>query len=86
MELSNTIKILVDKNGFGIFSLFGRESTKEVLHSVRSIAGGLLSDLGIKFDVGDEFLIKENARHGTSCYTKVRVYNITNASYHCEVV
>lgn len=78
MELSEKIKIIVDKGEeFGIFSLFTNDSTKDILKPFRSVGGKLLSDLGIRYNVGDEINILS---------TKVRVYNISATTYHCEIV
>lgn len=77
-EKSEKIKIIVDKGEeFGIFSLFTNDSTKEHLKPIRSIAGNLLSDLGIQYNIGDEINISS---------TRVRVYNISTTTYYCEIV
>ena len=81
MELSEKIKIIVDKGEeFGIFSLFTKDSTKEALKPIRSITGNLLSELGYQYKIGDEISIVGKSE------VKVRVYNITASTYHCEMV
>jgi hypothetical protein len=77
--------IEINKDGFGIASLFTSDSTKETLIEARGMTGDFLEDLNLNFNVGDVITIKTPCRN-INAFTvcKVRVYNITDSLYECE--
>jgi hypothetical protein len=81
-------KIEVDRNGFGLASLFTKESTKEVLTTRPDMNGLYLDELGISYEVGDEINIRFDIKNLPGSYRpcKVKVYKISKAKeiYYCE--
>lgn len=81
-------KIEVDRGGFGLASLFRKESTKDELTTQPGMAGLYLDELGIAYEVGDEITIRFTVRGYSRVYrpSKVKVYQVdkTKEIYHCE--
>tara|TARA_Y100000310_G_C20495834_1_gene721489 strand:- start:624 stop:935 length:312 start_codon:yes stop_codon:yes gene_type:complete len=79
--------VLVDKGGFGEFSLFDKKSTKDELIGQRGLSGDFLDDLGIAYEVGDVVKIKAPVKHGNAFKLyKVKIYKISNKHYHGKFI
>lgn len=78
--------IEINKNGFGLASLFTKDSTKSTLIEHLGLKGLYLDELGIEFKTGDEFVLKvPNRKYAGSFFVyKLRVWNITEKNYECE--
>lgn len=83
--------IEVDKGGFGLFSFFTKESTKEVLIEQRSSSLNqlnFLTELGLSFKVGEEITIHSPLRHNEKGHFvyRVRIYEVTSEKYKGEFI
>ena len=80
--------IIVDKGGYGSFSLFSEESnSKELIQDTR-LEGKYLDEIGLSFNVDDILLIKTPSKRFKNTFTlsKVRIYEITNELYRGEFI
>ena len=83
--------IKVDKNGFGIYSLFDPKSTNKDLYSdPRSDKSDFLDELGIKLNIGDVITIHDKSKYSDpfqswSVY-KIKIYKIDNEYYYGEFI
>ena len=78
--------IEINKGGFGIASLFTKDSTKEVLTEQTGMNGDFLEELGIKFKVGDEISLRTPAKFSGFYIHKIKVYSIVGEVYNCEFI
>lgn len=83
--------IQIDKKGFGLASTFEKESTKSVLIEHKGLNGEFLSELGIKYAIGDTITIKEafiDVEFNTTGFKihYIRIYKITGELYHAEFI
>jgi len=79
--------ILVDKGGFGEFSLFSEKSKKDILVGERGLGGSFLDELGIEYKVGDKINIKSPTKDGTAYKIyKVKIYKVSNKHFHGKFI
>jgi hypothetical protein len=87
---ANVKEIRIEKGGFGIASLFSEKSTKKLLIQQPDLDGKYLEELGIDFEVGDEFTLQVKIGKGSSFkVTKninVKVIDIRDEAYICGIV
>ena len=79
--------ILIDRNGYGIASLFSIESNSTTLIESKGMDGYFLDELNIKFNVGDKLKLKTplNGANGFKTYN-IEVYAITDKEYLCKFI
>ena len=81
--------IKVNKNGFGMFSLFSEDSTKNRLTHESTLKGNFLKEIGIDFKVGDKTTIHEPIKGNRNLGHKlfyVRIYSIEDNYYLGEFI
>mgnify|MGYP003151021185 CR=1 FL=1 len=80
--------IEINKNGFGLASLFNEKSTKEVLIEQSDLDGKYLEELGIVFEIGDQVKIKTPSNFFKNTYTiyTINIYSITDEKYEGEFI
>ena len=84
------MKIEINIGGFGIASLFSKESTKAVLiqqSRATLLSGSFLDELGIIYKVGDEIELREPTSSGNAQFIcHIKVYSIEGDIYNCELI
>ena len=80
--------IEINKGGFGIASLFGAESTKNVLIEQSNLDGLYLEELGIDYKIGDTFEIRTPLRVPFNGHRMkyCKVHNTTKELIECEFI
>ena len=87
MKESYSKTILVDKGGFGEYSLFSKKSKKDVLVGERGLGGSFLDELGIEYKIGDKITIKSPVKDGSAFKIfKVKIYKVSNKHFHGKFV
>lgn len=80
--------LLIDKNGFGICSLFSEDSTQNELIEQSDMSGKYLDELNISFSKGDTLTVKTPSNRFANTYSLlyIRVYDIEGDVYKCEFI
>ena len=80
--------IRVNVNGYGVFSLFNEDSTKEELTQQRGLGGQFLEEIDISYAVGDVLKVRTPLRGTEETYTMstIKIYDITDKEYLGEFI
>lgn len=81
-----TRRIEVNVNGFGMFALFTKASTKETLIEASGMNGYYLSELGIEYKSGDEVRIKSDAPINGQFVYDVKILKVTDKLFEAEFI